>query len=106
MATYEQKPGVLNIVANRGDELGVLVDLSVATTGYTWSSEVYSLVDGNSVASPTITVVDAAAGQVNFAMTESQTAALPVGTFGVRIVWTASGDVRRIGTDGLLEIIR
>jgi hypothetical protein len=43
---------------------------------------------------------------VSFAMTEAQTAALPVGTFGVRIVWTASGDVRRIGTDGLLEIIR
>lgn len=106
MATYEQKPGKLNVTFNRGDELGFILDLDIGTAGYSWSARVYSLVDDTTVATPTITVVDDATGKINLAMSETVSQSIPVGTYGLRVSWIAPGSVGRTGTDGILEVIR
>lgn len=105
MATYSQTPGRLNVAMNRGDELGILLDLDIATTGYAFAVEVYSLVDGATVATPTVTTVDNATGKVNVSLTEAETQALPVGTYGLAVSWTAPGVVGRRVLDGMLEIL-
>lgn len=105
MATAAQLPGDLAISFRAGDEFATLLDFSIATTGYTWTAEVYSVVTGDVVQTPTVTVVSAANGQIHLAWTETQTAALAAGTYGVRVMWTAPGDARRTVLDGMLEVI-
>ena len=104
MATYEQKPGVLNVSLNRGDEFGILLDIDRDVTGYTFSAAVYSLVDSSTVASPTLTVSNAALGQVNLSLTEAQTALLGVGSYGLRVTWVQPGSVQRTAIDGGCEV--
>jgi hypothetical protein len=82
-------PGQLDISLTIGDEFGMLADLDIDTTGFTWTAIVYetavtvSFVNpagintlGTTAATFAITVVNAAAGQVNLSLTELQTVAL------------------------------
>lgn len=105
MALAAQTPGHLSVVLRAGDEYGTLLDFSVNTTGYTWTAEVYSLITGNTLGTPTTTVVNAAAGQVNLSLTESDTMDLATGTYGLRVMWNAPGNVRRTVLDGMLEVL-
>lgn len=105
MALASQTPGQLAISFRSGDEFTTLLDFSIATTSYTWSAEVYSVVTGDVLQNPTVTVVSAANGQVNLSWTEVQTAALAAGTYGCRVMWTAPGDARRTVLDGMLEVL-
>lgn len=105
MALAAQTPGYLAISFRSGDEYSTLLDFSIATTGYTWTAEVYSVVTGDVLQNPTITVVSAANGQVNLSWTETQTAALAAGTYGCRVIWTTAGDARRTVLDGMLEVL-
>lgn len=104
MATYEQLPGGLNIALNKGDEFGILLDIDRDVTGYTFSAVVYSLVDASTIATPTLTVTNAALGQVNLSLTETQTSALGVGTYGMRVTWVQPGSVQRTAIDGVCEV--
>lgn len=106
MATAPQKPGELNIAFNRGDDYSTLVDLSISIVGYTWTAEIYSLVTRATLANPTIDVVDAAQGRFNLAISDTQAAALPPGSLGLRIRWTAPGDYKRLAFDGICEVRR
>lgn len=106
MATAPQKPGELNIAFNRGDDYSTLVDLSISIVGYTWVAEIYSLVTGATLTNPTVDVVDAAQGRFNLAISDAQAAALPPGTLGLRIRWTAPGDYKRVAFDGVCEVRR
>jgi hypothetical protein len=105
VAEFNQLPGKLNIAFNRGDEVGLLFDFDINTTGYSWSAEVYSLLDNSVVASPAVTVVDAAAGKINMAMTEGQSLSLAAGSYGISISCTAPGSVSRRMIEGLLEVL-
>jgi len=82
-------PGQLNISLSIGDEFGMLADLDIDTTGFTWTAIVYetaitvSFVNpvgistlGTTAATFAVTVVNAGAGQVNLSLTELQTVAL------------------------------
>jgi hypothetical protein len=104
MARADQDSGTLSIGFRAGDEYATLLDFSIGTTGYSWGAEVYSLVSGDAVVSPTITVVSEANGQVNLSLTETQTADLEPGTYGVRVWWVAPGSVKRTVTDGFCEV--
>jgi hypothetical protein len=53
-----------------------------------------------------MTVVSAANGQVNLSLTETQTADLEPGTYGVRVWWVAPGSAKRTVTDGICEVRR
>lgn len=106
MATFEQLPGELNLAIKQSDEVGFAIDFSIPLTGYTVTSEIVSLVTGGLVATPTVTVSNAANGIVNIAMTETQTAALPLGTYRWRVDWVAPGDVARQALAGHVEVTR
>lgn len=103
MATYEQLPGTLNLAFRRGDDVSVLVDLSIAVTGYTFTSSIVSAVTNNEVVPFTVTVPSAANGQVNVALTDTQTAALAAGTYKWQLQWT-EGSATRTALTGYVEV--
>jgi hypothetical protein len=63
-----------------------------------------SLVTGTTVIPFTATITDASAGQVNIALTDTQTAALAAGTYGWQLDWTAPGSVQRTALSGTVEV--
>lgn len=88
MAEFIALPGTLNISLTVGDEFGMLADLDIDVTSFTWTAIVYEVstsisfsnpsgvsTQGSTVATFTVTEVNAAAGQVNLSLTEAQTAA-------------------------------
>lgn len=104
MATYEQLPGELNLAFRRADQVSTEIDFNpISLTAYTMTSTLVSLVSGATVAAMTTTMVDAAAGRVNIALTDEQTAALPVGTY--RWTMTANdGAAQRTYLTGMVEV--
>lgn len=104
MPLTDTLPGSLSLAFRRGDEFSTLLDFSIATTGYTWSAAIYSVVTGTTIATPTVTVVNAATGQVNLGLSEIQTAALAAGTYGWRLSWTAPGEALRTVLAGTVEV--
>lgn len=106
MATSAQLPGSLNVAFNRTDDYATLVDLSVSIVGYTWTAEIYSIVTGQVLGNPTVSVVNAAAGQFNLVVSDALAATLPPGTLGLRIGWVAPGDTRRRAFEGICEVHR
>ena len=94
----------MSIAFRRGDEFSVLIDFSIATTSYTWSATIFSQITGETIATPTVTVVSAALGQINVSLTELQTSALQAGTYGWRLVWVAPGTVTRTALEGACEV--
>lgn len=106
MATAPQLPGPLNVAFNRTDDFATLVDLSISIVGYTWTAEIYSIVTGQVLASPTVSVVNAASGQFNLVISDTVAATLPPGTLGLRINWVAPGDTKRRAFEGICEVAR
>lgn len=105
MASALQTRSPLHVAFHRGNDFSAGVDFSIATTGYTWVAEVYSLNTGEVLAYPTVTVVNAAAGQVSLAIPVAVGNTLPIGTLGLRIRWTAPGGVRDV-LGGTCEVLR
>ena len=104
MALYEQLPGSLSLSIVKSDQFGTVVDFSIDMTSYTVSSEIYSLVDGETVTAMSTAFVSAALGTVSIGMTEAETGDLSVGTYGWRLQWLAPGSVTRTALTGLLEV--
>lgn len=104
MATSPQEPGVLNVSFVRGDAWGRLVDFSqpASIVGYTFAAGLYSTCTAGLVQAITCTVVDAAAGQVNLSLTAVQTAAIPAGTYELRLNW---GPTARRIYQGVCEVL-
>lgn len=105
MAISPQTPGLLNVSFVRGDDWGQLLDLSIDTTGYTFTAAVYSLLTGANVASCTVNHVSPSTGQVNVSLPHTQTASLEAGTYGIKVSWSAPGDARRRCIDGMCEVL-
>lgn len=105
MATVAQLPGTLNLEVVRGDEFATLVDFSINVTGYSFSSSIYSTITGESVLTPTISVVSAASGQVNVGLSETQTSDVAPGTYFWRLSWVAPGSATRTALEGVCEVI-
>lgn len=103
MATAEQTPGRLDLAFRRGDDYGTLVDFSISLVGYTLAATVYSVTTGATVATPTITAVNLATGQLNVSLTDSQTSSLAAGSYGWRLVWTYGGATRS-ALEGYVEV--
>jgi hypothetical protein len=106
MATAPQLPGTLHIALCRADDYSTLLDLSISLAGYALEAELYSLNNGQVVAEPTVTVVDAGLGKFNLAISDAVAADLPTGTLGLRIRWTAPGDYKRRAFEGTCEVRR
>jgi hypothetical protein len=105
MASALQPRSPLHVAFVRGNDYSAALDFSVATTGYTWAAEIYSLNTGEILATPTVTTVDAALGKVSLAVPRTTGNTLPIGTLGLRIRWTAAGGVRDV-LGGTCEVLR
>ena len=106
MSTYTQLPGSLGLSLRRGDELGTTIDFSPTTlTGYTVTAVITSLVTGNLVETIAASVSDGPNGVVSLGLTETQTAAIPVGTYGWRLEWDGPGNVKRTALQGMVEVV-
>lgn len=107
MPAYEQLPGRLNLAFRAGDDFSALIDFDpIAMTGYTVSAAIYSYVSGATISQFTTTVSNAASGQVNIALTDTQTAAIPAGTYGWRMQWADAGGAQRTALTGFAEVTR
>lgn len=106
MPSAADMPGYLAIGFRKGDSYATLVDFSINVTGHSWDASVYSFNTGVTVVEPTVTVVNAASGQVNVSLTHAQTLGLAAGTYGWRLESTAPGDVRRTYIAGICEVSR
>lgn len=105
-ATYSQLPGAMSLAFRRADDFGTVIDFDGVGSldGYTVTATMVSLVTGAAVTSFSTTVVDAAAGKVNVALTDAQTAALTPGTYGWSLGWTAPGGTQRTALSGTVEV--
>jgi Flp pilus assembly protein TadG len=103
-STFSQLPGTMNLAFKRANDFSSLIDFDTTLAGYTVTASVTSLVTGATVVPFTTTVSDASAGQINIALTDTQTAALPSGTYGWQLDWTAPGSVQRTALSGTLEV--
>lgn len=105
MATFDLRAGTLNVTVHQGNDVSMLVDFSIDTTGYSWDADVFSTVTGQTIVSPAVSTIDAAVGQHNVDLTAAQVAALAVGTYGLRLEGTApGGDVRKY-LIGYMEVL-
>ena len=93
-STYEQAPGRLNLSFNRGNDFSALVDFSISMTGYQVAASIASLVSGAEIVQFTTVLSDAAAGKVNISLTDTQTAAIPRGTYAWSLIWTENNATR------------
>jgi hypothetical protein len=95
----------MNLSFKRANDFGTVIDFDGTTlVGYTVTASMTSLVTGATVVPFTASVVDASAGQVNISLTDTQTAALPAGTYGWQLDWTAPGSVQRTALSGTVEV--
>ena len=101
---YSQLPGQMSLAFKRANDFSTLVDFDTTLVGYTVTASVTSLVTGATVVPFTTSITDASAGQVNIALTDTQTAALPAGTYGWQLDWTAPGSVQRTALSGTVEV--
>lgn len=104
MATAEQTPGRLDLKFRRGDAFSTMIDFSITLVGKTLSAQILSAVTGQLVATPTITAVDLATGQVNLSLTVQQTQALAAGSYSWVFKW-AEGVGVRTALEGYVEVL-
>lgn len=115
MPTVSFLPGDLTVTHVIGDEVNFTIDLDVDVTNYTFSAGVYVLSTsgfagggggaipeiGSSAFTPTITVVNAAAGTLAWGASETQTASLSAGIkYRHYVRWVAPGGVTRTIVSG------
>ena len=107
MATYTQLPGVMGLRFRAGDSVSTLIDFDpVSLSGHTVTATVTSLVTGQSIRQMAASVTDAAGGKVNISLTEQETLAMPVGSYGWELAWVSPGGTKRTALSGILEVTR
>lgn len=106
MALIDARPGTLNIALTKSKDFAKMLDFSIGLVGYTAAASLVSVVTGGTEASFTTTFQDATAGQVNIALTATQTAALNVGTYRLKIDWTEPGGVQTPVLAGFVEVVQ
>lgn len=118
MATFEILPAELNCTIAVANEFGMSLDFSTDLTGFTWSAEVFEVtrtvttsfpgglnVRGTTAATITVTVIDAAAGQINLSMQEAVVSQLSESqTYRWELTGVAPGSVTRTYVSGSFAV--
>jgi hypothetical protein len=103
-STYSLLPGAMNLAFKKAGDFSTLIDFDVSLVSYSVTASITSLVTGASVLPFTASITDASAGQVNIALSDTQTAALAAGTYGWQLDWVAPGSVQRTALSGTVEV--
>jgi hypothetical protein len=107
MATIDRLPGELNAKKPRGDSMSESAVFSISLSGCTATSEILSLVTGERVALVSSAVAASGTnGVLSFALTKSQMAAIPVGTYRWRTKVGSSPNDATTYLDGWFEVYR
>lgn len=106
MPTVATTPGSLNITVQSGDELSQLVNFWIPLSNYTFQAEIVSPLTYATLENITVTEVASSTGKLNLSMTESQTSAIPAGSYLWRFIWTSPAGVRRTVLEGIFEVTR
>jgi len=113
--TFESVPGVLDITFVKGDEVAIALNFERDLTGYTFETEIYTVLiaSGRDVLSReeiddvsiTVTVTDVVNGLVTLSMTEAQTTLLaPKRRYGWLLRWTDDNDATRTVLAGRVSV--
>jgi len=95
----------MNLSFKRANDFATAIDFDGTTlVGFSVTASITSLVTGASVVPFTASITDASAGQVNIALTDTQTASLPAGTYGWQLDWVAPGSIQRTALSGTVEV--
>jgi hypothetical protein len=115
MPTFSQLPGDLTVEFVVADEVNFTLDLDVDVTGYTFTAGVYVVSTtgffgggggtinavGATAITPTITVVNAAAGTLSWGVSEAQTVTLsPAIKYRHFVRWVTPAGVTRTVVSG------
>jgi hypothetical protein len=104
MPSYSTVPGNLCLAFQKSDDFSAMIDFSPITmTGYTVSASISSLVTGEQITPLTVSIASATAGKVNVSLTDTQTSAIPRGTYGWNLKWT-EGQATRTALSGIVEV--
>jgi len=107
MATIDRLPGELNASKPRGDSFSESAVFSISLAGFTATSEILSLVTNERVALvPTSVTSAGTSGVLSFAMTKSQMAAIPAGTYRWKTKVGSSPNDATTYLDGWFEVYR
>lgn len=104
MTTFSNLPGTLNIEVAAGDTLSVDIDFDRGLAGYAVTASLLSVVSRAEVLPLTTAITSEANGIVTVSLTASQTAGLPVGTYGWELDWVSPGGVARKVITGFFEV--
>jgi hypothetical protein len=104
--TFKQVPAVMNLLIKSGDEVSTDIDFGTNLSGYTASSQLYSLVDRRKVYDIPTSVTNATAGSVRLSFLEGHTSGVPAGTYGWSHKWVQPGGITKTVLSGIAEILR
>jgi hypothetical protein len=117
MATISQLPADVTLRKFRGDEFRVTFDFDIDLTGYTFSSDIYSIsivptgsgtgttTETTSVGTFTVVPVSLIQGQVAITLDETGSTAIDAGTYRWYLRWVSPlGDTRTV-LNGAFEIV-
>jgi hypothetical protein len=99
-------PGTLNITLKKSSDFSAAIDFDITAVGVTPSSSILSFVTGETVASFSTTVTDAAAGQITISMLPTTSAALSTGTYRWQHVWDYVGPSQKTMLTGFVEVVQ
>lgn len=106
MATASDAPATLNLAWRRGDEFGKTLRYPEDLTGATVVTQIYSLRTGALVTNmSTVVTPGPTVSVVAISIQEIPSAALNVGTYGVRQAITAAGGVQQTRISGYAELL-
>jgi hypothetical protein len=110
---YAIVPSNLNIQFVRGDEFGMLLDFDTNLSGYSFQTSIYEVgrvingfpTSGGQFLTFSVTTVDAASGQINLSLTETQTQSFDLTkTYRWYLRWIAPGVVTRTVLSGVVSV--
>lgn len=104
--TFRQVPETMNLLIKSGDEVDVDVEFGASLSGYTVSSQLYSLVDFREIYGIPTSIADPVVGRVRLLLDEENTSEIPSGAYGWSLKWVAPGGVTRTVLSGIAEVIR
>lgn len=117
MATISQLPANVTLRKFRGDEFLVAFDFDIDLSGYTFSTDIYTLTTAisgvgsgtitttESVGAFTVTPTSLANGQVSLSLDEDQSNAIDAGSYRWYLRWVSPLGETRTVLNGVLELV-
>lgn len=98
---FDFGPGRQDFSYRKGNTFSVEIDWSIDLSGYSVTTELYSLVNGDTVASVGTAITDPSSGKLRVTFPPN----VVPGTYGWRQTWQSSIGESRTGLAGYVEVL-